>query len=97
MGRTPLKTAHRRIPAERVRFRASPSCFRPPPLVPGLFWFRARVILLTDGPTRPIQRLPVRERSPHSRTLNRLFSLNLGNKIPSGAEIGNGAPEVPTD
>ncbi len=43
-----LKTARRRIPTEGVRFRASPSCFRPPPLVPGLFWFRARVILLTD-------------------------------------------------
>jgi hypothetical protein len=28
--------------------------------VPGLFWFRARVILLTDGPTRPTQRLPGR-------------------------------------
>ncbi len=28
--------------------------------MPGLFWFRARVILLTDRPTRPIQRLPVR-------------------------------------
>jgi len=44
--------------------RASPSCFRPPPLVPGLFWFRARVILLAAGPTRPIQRLPVRGKVP---------------------------------
>ena len=41
------------------RFEASPSCFRPRPLVPGLFWFRARVILLTDGPTRSTQRPPV--------------------------------------
>jgi len=32
------------IPTEPVRLRASPSGFRPPPLVPGLFWFRARVI-----------------------------------------------------
>ncbi len=48
------------IPTEAVRFRASPSGFRPPPLVPGLFWFLARVILLTDGPTRPIQRPAVR-------------------------------------
>jgi hypothetical protein len=55
-----LQTAHRRIPAERVRFRPSPSCFRPPPLVPGLFFFRARVILRTDGPTRSTQRLPGR-------------------------------------
>jgi hypothetical protein len=59
-----LQTAHGRIPTEGVRFRASPSCFRPPPLVPGLFWFRARVILLPDGPTRPIQRLPVRGKVP---------------------------------
>jgi len=64
MGRTPLKTAPRRIPTEGVRFRASPSGFRPRPLVPGLFWFRARVILLTDGPTRPTQRLPVRRKVP---------------------------------
>jgi len=41
------------------RPEASPSGFRPPPLVPGLFWFRARVILPTDGPTHPIQRLTV--------------------------------------
>ncbi len=46
------------------RWEASPSCFRPPPLVPGLFWFRARVILLTDGPTRPIPRPPVRGKVP---------------------------------
>ena len=57
MGRTLWKTAHRRIPAERVRFRASLSRFRPPPVVPGLFWLRAHVILLTAGPTRPTQRL----------------------------------------
>jgi hypothetical protein len=62
------KTAPRRIPTEGVRFRASPSCFRPPPLVPGLFSFRARVIFRADGPTRPTQRLPVRgavPRFPH--------------------------------
>jgi hypothetical protein len=41
-----LQTAHRRIPTEGVQFRASPSWFRPRPFVPGLFWFRARVILL---------------------------------------------------
>ena len=46
------------------RFEASPSGFRLPPLVPGLFWFRARVILLADGPTRPTQRLPVRGKVP---------------------------------
>jgi hypothetical protein len=45
------KTAHKWIPAEGVRFRASPSWFRLHPLVPGVFWFRARVILLTDNPT----------------------------------------------
>ena len=28
-------------------------------LVPGLFWFRARVILLPDGPTCPTQRLVI--------------------------------------
>ncbi len=54
-----LKTAHKRIPTERVQFRASLSSFRLHPPVPGLFWFRARVILLADGPTRPIQRLPI--------------------------------------
>jgi hypothetical protein len=74
------KTAHRRIPGEGVRFRASLSCcwsycllkqgieaisgFRLHPLVPGLFWFRARVILLADGPTRPTQRLPVPGKPP---------------------------------
>jgi hypothetical protein len=52
------------FPTEAVRFRASPSCFRPPPLVPGFFWFRARVILPTDGPTRPTPRLPVRGKAP---------------------------------
>ena len=36
---------------------ASSACAR-------LFWFRARVILLTDGPTRSIQRLPVRGKVP---------------------------------
>jgi hypothetical protein len=54
------------IPTEGVRFSASLSYFRPHPLVPGLFWFRARVILLADGPTRPIQRLPVRGKAPTS-------------------------------
>jgi hypothetical protein len=58
------KTAHQRIPTEGVRFEASPSRFRPRPLVPGLFSFRARVILLADGPTRPIQRLPGRRIVP---------------------------------
>jgi len=59
-GRTLEQTAPRRIPTEPIRWRASPSCLRPPPLVPGLFWFRARVILLPDGPTCPMQRLPGR-------------------------------------
>ena len=45
------KTAHRRIPSEGVPLTASPSGFSPPPLVPGLFCFRARVILLPDDPT----------------------------------------------
>jgi hypothetical protein len=49
---------------EGVSCAASPSCFRPPPLVPGLFWFRARVIFLPDGPPRPIPRLLVRGRVP---------------------------------
>jgi hypothetical protein len=53
--------------------------------VPGLFWFRARVILLPDGPMLPIQRLPVRGEAPHSRTLNRLFSSLL--RLPSCAMI----------
>jgi hypothetical protein len=53
------KAAHRRIPTEGVSFEAPPSWFRPRPLVPGVFWFRARVILRTDGPTRPTRRLPV--------------------------------------
>jgi hypothetical protein len=57
-----VKTAHRRIPTEGVRFRASPSGFRPPLLVPGLFWFRARVILLTDEPT-PTSGTPLPQRS----------------------------------
>ncbi len=52
------------FPTEAVRFRAFPSGFRPPPLVPGLFWFRARVILLTDGPTRPTLRLLVSGKVP---------------------------------
>jgi hypothetical protein len=64
MGRTLLKTAHRRIPSEEVSSPASPSGFRPHPRVPGLFWFRARVILLTDGPTRPTPRLPLPEQAP---------------------------------
>ena len=72
MGRTLWKTAHRRIPTEGVRGRASPSGFRPPPLVPGLLGFRARVIvrandyspLPPDGPTRSIPRLPVRGKVP---------------------------------
>ena len=53
------KTAPRRIPTEAVQLGASPSGFGPPPLVPGLFWFRARVILLPEGPTRPSQPLLV--------------------------------------
>ena len=48
-----------------------------PPLVPGFFFFRARVILRTDGPTRPTPRLTVRGKVQHSRTLNRLFSFLL--------------------
>ena len=32
--------------------------------MPGLLSFRARVILLTDGPTRPTPRLPVRGKVP---------------------------------
>jgi hypothetical protein len=59
-----LETAHSRIPSEGVQFGASPSCFRPPPLVPGFFWFRTRVILRTNGPTRPIPRLPMRGMVP---------------------------------
>ncbi len=43
---------------------ASPSGFRPRPLVPGFFSFRARVILLPDGPMRPTQQLPVRGAVP---------------------------------
>jgi hypothetical protein len=58
------KTAHRRIPTEPVRSKASPSGFRPPPLVPGFFWLRARVILLPGGPTHPIPRLPVPGKVP---------------------------------
>ena len=72
MGRTLWRTAHRRIPPPRrgqalrkeSRLEASPSYFRPHPLVPGLFWFRARVILLTDEPTCPTPRLPVRGKVP---------------------------------
>ena len=37
-----------------------------PPLVPGFFFFRARVILRTDGPTRPIPQLPGRGKVPTS-------------------------------
>jgi len=58
------KTAHRRIPSKGVSWTASPSRFSPPPPVPGLFWFRARVILLPDGPTRPMQRLTGRGQAP---------------------------------
>jgi hypothetical protein len=51
---------------------ALPSCFRPPPRVPGFFWFRARVIVRAndysppppDGPPRPIPRLPGRGKVP---------------------------------
>jgi hypothetical protein len=72
MGRTPLADGPSADSpagagagsAEGVRLRASPSGFRPPLLVHGLFWFRARVILLPDGPTRPIPRLPVRGKVP---------------------------------
>jgi hypothetical protein len=39
------------MPAEEVSSEASPSGFRPRPSVPGLFSFRARVILLADDPT----------------------------------------------
>jgi hypothetical protein len=58
------RTAPRWIPSEGVSLTASPSRFSPPPLVPGLFWFRARVILLPDRPTRPLQRLAVRGQAP---------------------------------
>jgi hypothetical protein len=50
------------FPAEGVSCAASPSRFRPPPLVPGLFWFRARVILLADDPT-PRWEMPARPRT----------------------------------
>jgi hypothetical protein len=59
-----LKTAPRRILTEGVRGRASASCLRPSPPVPGFFWFRARVILRTDGPTSSTQRLTVRGKVP---------------------------------
>jgi hypothetical protein len=60
------KTAHRRIPPpargqalrKESRWEASPSGFRPRPLVPGLFWFRARVILLTADLT-PRSEMPL--------------------------------------
>ena len=80
-GRTLWQTAPRRIPTEPIRWRASPSCLRPPPLVPGLFWFRARVILLPDGPTCPMQRLLGAVRSHHCRTVNRLFSFLLAGSV----------------
>jgi hypothetical protein len=72
MGRTPLADGPSADSpagagagsAEGVRLRASPSGFRPPPLVPGLCLYRARVILRADGPTRPIQWLPVRGAVP---------------------------------
>jgi hypothetical protein len=50
--------------------------FRFEPLVPGLFWFRARVIFPTDLP-RPDGRWlrsPRLEPTDRSRPLNRLFS-----------------------
>jgi len=46
------------------RLEASPSGFRPSPLVPGFFSFRARVIFPANGPTRPTQRLPMRRTIP---------------------------------
>jgi hypothetical protein len=75
------KTAHRRIPPEaghlgyrrctEADLTASPSGLRFPPLVPGLFWFRARVILLTADPTprneppsQPQTKLPAETRLP---------------------------------
>jgi hypothetical protein len=66
------KTAHGRIPSEaghlgyrrctEADLTASPFGLRLPPLVPGLFWFRARVILLTADPT------PRSERSSQPQT-----------------------------
>jgi hypothetical protein len=64
----PFPNARHRVwgpfPAEGVSCAASPSGFRPPPLVPGLFSFRARVILLADGPTRVTRRPPPPEQAP---------------------------------
>jgi hypothetical protein len=65
-----LQTAHRRIPPpargqalrKESRLEASPSGFRPRPLVPGLFSFRARVILLTADLT-PRSEMPLSWRS----------------------------------
>ncbi len=48
--------------------------------MPGLFWFRARVILLADGSTRPIQRLAVRGKVstfPHPEPPLLLFVLEV--------------------
>ncbi len=59
-GRQPISGFLRK----ESRWEAPPSGFWPPPLAPGLFWFRARVILLPEGPTRPIPRLPVPGRVP---------------------------------
>jgi hypothetical protein len=59
-GRRPISGFLRK----ESRREASPSGFRPPPLVPGLFSFRARVILLANGPTRPTPRLPVAGQVP---------------------------------
>ncbi len=60
MGRTFCRRPIGGLLRKESRLEASPSGFRPPPLVPGLFWFRARVILLADGRTRPTPRLLVR-------------------------------------
>ncbi len=64
MGRTPLEDGPQADSLGRSPIGAPPSGFRLHPLVPGVFLFRARVILLADGPTRPIQRLAVRGEVP---------------------------------
>jgi hypothetical protein len=93
MGRTPWKTAHKRIPTERVGFRASLSRFRPHPLVPGLFWFRARVILLTDGPTRPSQQPPVRGEVPTFPHPEPPLLFSFGRSRAWGLALGAPAPD----